>query len=122
MKPKRVWNDALDKVEAEGECRVCGATDYIEAAHVVSRKAADVEMVGPKGGRYLYVKPDAVVPLCGPFSANNCHGTHDGRELDLLPYLTVEEQLCAVEAAGGIEMARRRLCPSEYKSETKVMA
>lgn len=110
---RRSWKAALEKVEAEGQCRVCGTTEYLDAAHTISRKAQDVEVTGSRGGRHIYVMPDSVVPLCNGF-ANGCHGLYDGRELDLLPYLSIDEQLNAVDAAGGIEMARRRLCPSEY--------
>jgi hypothetical protein len=36
--------------------------------------------------------------------------------LDLLEYLTIEEQLHVVKALGGIENARMRLAPLDYKT------
>ena len=63
---KREWSDALTKCHEEGRCRVCGSSD-IQVAHVIGRKC-DAELEGPRGGRYKYVHPDSVVPLC-----NVCH-------------------------------------------------
>ncbi len=111
---RRHWDAAIEKVEKEAYCRVCWATEYLDAAHTYSRKDQDTEVTGSRGGTHVYVNPDSVVPLCNGF-ANGCHGLYDGRELDLLPYLSGEEQYDAVRAAGGIEMARKRLCPSEYR-------
>ena len=112
--PKRDWTDARAKVDAEGKCRRCGLGAYLEAAHVTGR-----EHDRPKGnGRTRYVHPDSVVPLCGPFPMG-CHGMQHRHEFDLLPLLTLREQLRAVEDCGGIELARRRLCPSEFASERR---
>jgi hypothetical protein len=47
---------------------------------------------------------DNVVPLCGDV----CHPAYDRHELDLLPYLTLPEQLAAVQQAGSIALAYRR--------------
>jgi hypothetical protein len=82
---------------------VCGGHPT-ELAHTVGRSRQDVDAIGPNGGRSLWVNPDAVVPLC-----KNHHMDYDGRRLDLLPYLSVDEQINAVDAAGGIELARNRL-------------
>lgn len=109
--PRCSWQAAIRKLEREGACRVCGCTTDVQAAHTVSRQLQDVEVEGPRGGRYLLVKEDAVVPLCGDFG-NGCHGKYDRRELDLLPYLFLAEQINAVEAAGGIASAYRRLTGS----------
>lgn len=49
---------------------------------------------------------DNVVPLCG--GPDGCHGAYDRHELDLLPYLTLPEQIAAVRQAGGIALAYRR--------------
>lgn len=42
-----------------------------------------------------------------------------GRELNVLPYLTLEEQLQAVRDAGGIEAARIRLEPVSHRQEVE---
>lgn len=112
--PRREWNDAIAKVEAEGCCRVCGATDYLDAAHIIGREH-DALIVGPRGGESLYVHPDSIVPLCGSFARNDCHGMYDGRELDLLAHLTLHEQVRAVEDAGGIISALKRVSGGEYE-------
>lgn len=106
---RRDWRDAIRKVEREGRCRVCGETRDLEAAHVIGRQH-DPVVVGPRGGKSLYVHPDCIVPLCGAFTENFCHAKYDRRSLDLLPYLHVHEQVRAVEDAGGIESARLRIC------------
>lgn len=49
------------------------------------------------------------MPLC-----RSCHEAYDARELDILHVLTIDEQLNALEAAGGLESARMRLAPSLY--------
>lgn len=102
------------KLENEAVCRVCSmdgddTNGRVEAAHTINRKAQDVLCTGPRGGEYMYVQPDAVVGLCGYH-----HRIYDARGLDILPYLSVAEQLNAVDAAGGIFAALRRLCPVEY--------
>jgi hypothetical protein len=43
------------------------------------------------------------------------HRAYDAHELDILHVLTLEEQVQAVRDAGGIENARKRLCPSLYR-------
>jgi hypothetical protein len=45
---------------------------------------------------------DAVVGLC-----RKCHISYDSHDLDLLPYLTVDEQVHATRMASGLERARR---------------
>ena len=101
---RRDWRNAIRKLHAEGRCRVCGATENLEAAHTVSRKRQDYEVEGPRGGSALYVKPESIVPLCKPH-----HMEYDARRLDLLPYLFLPEQTWAVECAGGIAAANKRL-------------
>lgn len=96
---KRNWTHARPKLVKEGRCRVCGASESLQAAHTIGRAKQDV-----KEGEGMLVLPDAIVPLC-----QSCHESYDGRRLDLLPYLTLWEQVSAVEAAGGIERARKRL-------------
>ncbi len=105
---RRDWRDAIRKIEREARCRVCGETRDLEAAHIIGR-VADPLVVGPRGGESRYVHPDAIVPLCGGFTDNFCHGAYDRREIDLLPYLHIHEQVRAVEDAGGILSALKRI-------------
>lgn len=63
---------------------------------------------GARGGKYLWVNPDSVIPLCN-FAGNNCHGAYDRHELSILAVLTLPEQVNSVEAAGGIFAANERL-------------
>ena len=108
--PPRDWADAREKLEREEQCRVCGATWRLECAHIMGRKHDEPKTPGSKT---LYVKPDRIVPLCGPFP-EGCHGDFDHRRIDLMIHLTPEEQAQAVLDAGGIELARRKLCPSAF--------
>lgn len=74
--------------------------------------------VDPSG--MLWVNPHDTVPLCGPATdAGTCHNAYDSHKLDLLPYLTLQEQLAAVKAAGGLELARTRLAPLAYRAVAK---
>lgn len=106
MAVRRDWTAANEKVEAEGECRVCGRSDLkLERAHVIGR-FRDAE-IRPGLRR---VDADSIVPLCGPFGdTDRCHTRYDRHALDLLPHLTLSEQVRAVQDAGGIEAARRRI-------------
>lgn len=105
--PRRDWKQAREKCEREGGCRVCGVWP-VEAAHVVGR-AADKDTRPRKGGTWT-VMPQRVVPLCAEH-----HRAYDAGSFDLLPHLEIGEQMWAVSDAGGIELARRRLCPSQYR-------
>jgi len=93
-------NAARAKVEREGGCRVCGApADKCDAAHVWDRS------LGGPG----FDNPDAIVPLCSRIKGGiGCHDDYDTHRLDLLPYLTTDEQVALVRYAGSIERARRR--------------
>jgi hypothetical protein len=85
--------DGVDNIEAP--CRFCGhgQAEYIDGtAHV------------------LVVQSVSVIPLCTAH-----HKRYDAHELDILHVLTLEEQVQAVQDAGGIENARKRLCPSLYR-------
>lgn len=113
--PKRIWADAIKKLEDEGSCRVCAfhgddTNGPLEAAHTINRKAQDEEITGPRGGRQLYVNPLHIVPLCSMH-----HRSYDARGLDLLPYLDLDEQEATIKPAGGLEGARKRLVPSDYR-------
>jgi len=106
--PNRDWDDAIRKVREEGECRVCGVQRQLEAAHLAPRKHDKPKRFGSKT---LWVNPANIVCLCA-----HCHrDLFDLGRLDLLEYLTVEEQLHVVEALGGIENARMRLAPLDYR-------
>jgi hypothetical protein len=104
--PRR-WGDARAKMEEEGRCRVCGEGPWniLEAAHVIGRRC-DPIMQGERGGQYRYVHPDSIVPLC-----KRCHASYDRRELDLLPFMFWPEQVRAVEDAGGVMSALKRVSP-----------
>jgi hypothetical protein len=121
--PERDWTDARAKVDEEGCCRICKRTDKkLEAAHVLGREH-DQPKVTADGRvlKTLYVDPDRVFPACGPFP-DGCHGDADYRRINVLPYLTMEEQLRAVEDAGGIEPARIRLEPVVRREEVEAAA
>lgn len=116
--PKRIWTDARAKVDLEAKCRVCGwtpiHTEELDAAHAMGRK---YDRPAHTGTKTLYVNPLDIVPLCPAFAPERCHQRFDAHELDLLPHLALEEQTRAVELAGGIEQARKRLAPSAYRLE-----
>ena len=104
--PDRSWDAAIEKCRDEGECRVCKIQRGLDAAHLAKREHD--QPVRP-GAKRLKVEPDNVIPLCA-----HDHYAFDHSELDVLPYLTVEEQLHVVRVLGGIEQARRRLAPTDY--------
>jgi len=118
--PKRDWADANAKVEIEGRCRVCGwEGDGLERAHIMGRK---YDQPAYTGTRTLYVNPLDILPLCPVFSPEKCHHRYDHKELDLLPFLAPEEQTRAVEVAGGIEAARKRVAPLRHREEVEESA
>jgi hypothetical protein len=117
-RPPRSWTQAREKFYLRGgRCQVCPNLRgrRVELAHVVGREhdyTAPVRMDGEWWPGV--VAPDRVVLLCGPATdTTTCHGQQHGRVLDLLPYLTLEEQVQAVADAGGISQAYDRLVPSE---------
>jgi hypothetical protein len=93
-------NAGREKVETEGRCRVCGDGPAwkLEAAHTWDRSL----------GKSSFDDPDLVVPLCGELHGTGCHQLFDRHSLNLLPYLTLQEQLALVKAAGGIARAMKR--------------
>jgi hypothetical protein len=103
--PRR-WDAAIGKVQSEGMCRYCGLSQDLQAAHVIGREHDPIE-VGPKGGETRVVLPESIVVLCSFH-----HGMYDARQLDLLPFLYVDEQAHAVKVAGGIMNALRRITGS----------
>jgi hypothetical protein len=107
MGPDRIWGKAIDKCRDEGACRVCGLRANLEAAHLAPRKHDKPKRLGAKT---RFVAPDNVIPMC-----SRDHYLFDAGRLDVLQYLTVEEQVHVVKTLGGIDMARRRLAPLDYK-------
>lgn len=89
----RSWTDARAKVEDEEFCRVCKMGGGLQAAHTIGR------VHDPDDGK---VRPDDIVPLCV-----KCHMDYDAHKLNLLPYLTIEEQAAAVSHVGIIGALRR---------------
>lgn len=124
MTVRRDWSEARQKVEAEGKCRRCYRSDVrLEAAHVIGR-AKDKPRVEGSTSRVLFVHPLSIVPLCGDRiegdrSVQGCHSLYDRGEITILPFLTLEEQLRAVEDARSIEAARRRLDAPDYRDEIR---
>lgn len=97
----RDWDDAREKVAAEGKCRVCGREPghgvRLEAAHIVPRALGGTD------------DPRCIVPLCRSAAtpAGGCHPAYDANVLDLEPYLTVGEQAYAVTLTGSLSAALR---------------
>lgn len=87
----RDWTAARAKVDRE-PCRVC-LGPFVDAAHIIPRSR-----VKPGPGE----DPKNIVPLC-----RVCHAAYDQGKLDLLPYLTREEQAYAVELVGLAEAYQR---------------
>lgn len=100
--PRRDWSAVT--ITAEDECRWCGRAGQTERAHVAGRTYDRKQDNGVR-----WVNPDSIVGLC-----RACHTAYDSHRLDLLPCLTLAEQVQAVIDLGGIEAARMRLVPSEY--------
>lgn len=119
--PKRDWGDARAKVDEEGCCRICKRSDRpLEACHVLGREH-DQPRVSEATGEVLqelYVHPDRIFPGCGPFP-EGCHGDVDMRRINVLPYLTLDEQIQAVKDAGGIAPAMMRLAPVDHREEVE---
>jgi hypothetical protein len=91
---KRDWRAARAKVEAEGACRRCGSTQLLDACHAIPRSR-----VGPPDGE----DPLNILVLC-----RLCHQeSHNGTGLDLLPYMTLEEQGHAAKLVGIAEAYQR---------------
>lgn len=104
-------------------CRVCGRGDRrIELAHVIGREhdLKDVEV--RDGFRVALVRPDRVVPLCGPaIDTGSCHWAYDAYRLDLWDYLTEREKELAIEDAGGLGRALRRCAPLTWEDRVEIV-
>jgi hypothetical protein len=94
-------NAAREKVEQEGQCRVCGCpADLCDAAHLWDRSLGGVG----------FDDADLCIPLCSRIKGGTgCHDAYDAHQLDLRPYVTVAEAVAVVRAARSIERARNRL-------------
>lgn len=118
MTVRRDWSDARRKVEDEGRCRLCSATGVrLEAAHILGRRY-DRPRVAGSSTKVLYCHPDSIIPLCGSTPDRvGCHYRYDAGEVSILAVLTPDEQIRAVQDAGGIELARRRIDAPDYRPE-----
>src|SRR5262249_5602498 len=100
---KRIWDDAITKRDGEGECRVCGQNSFLEAAHIIGRRADRYELDGtPRNTKTYRVEAVRIVPLCGVKAdtrRGGCHTEYDAHALDLANHLTPEEMEQAQEAA-----------------------
>lgn len=107
---KRDWSDATAKVQQEGRCRLHALHECdgpLQAAHVIGRRydkpavpltvRAAVALAPP-----LIVRAVDTVPLC-----RRHHHAYDARQLDILPYLTLQEQAAAVEHVGIVRALAR---------------
>lgn len=101
-------NPCRQKVEGEGECRLCSwaTVDQLDAAHLIPRSV--------KSGQG-FDDPDSCIPLCSAAKGGpGCHEDYDAHRVGVLGFLTLTEEVYAVLAAGGLEAARRILCPGDY--------
>ena len=98
---RRDWREARAKCEEEQVCRVCRRVpsgmlgDRLEGAHIIERKHDGAEVLAVD-----------VVPLC-----TSDHLAFDGRKLDLLPFLTPDEQSAGTLRAGGSISFLKRVSP-----------
>ena len=90
---RRDWTAARAKVDAEGQCRICGSTQSVEAAHIIPRSL---------NGSKANMEPDGIVPCC-----RSCHTRVDAHQIPLSPHLSTNEQAHAVKMAGSILHAIR---------------
>lgn len=99
---KRDWAQAKEKCWAE-PCRLLDSPLHVcetrrtECAHVMGRRFDSHREDG-----VLWVNPDSVIPLCP-----NAHREYDAHRLDILPYLTLDEQADAVKRVGIIRAIAR---------------
>jgi hypothetical protein len=84
------------KAEEQG-CRCCGSRFNVEAAHVLPRSRISP---GPAED------PRNIIGLCGHMGCG-AHRSFDEGVLDILPFLTREEQAYAVELVGLAEAYQR---------------
>lgn len=87
----RNWTQAKQKIEEERRCRIC--SNKPEPAHIIPRS----RIPGPEA-----MDARNIVPLC-----RQHHTEYDSHTLDLLPYLSHEEQSFAVQLVGMHEAYKR---------------
>lgn len=130
---RRDWSWAV--IKRHPACRVCGATDRkIELAHVIGREhdlknVSVCDWTDPRTGethleRVALVLPDRVVPLCGPqVNTGTCHNRLDlAHDLELWDHLLDEEKRQAIEDAGSLGLALRRLAPLTWEQRIELNA
>lgn len=122
--PKRDWTRARAKVEGEEVCRLGRdrtCQGKLEAAHVTGREFdppwSPPDHFDPELDDVydLDVRPESVIPLC-----RSHHRRYDLHNVDVLPVLTIDEQVRAVLDLDGIESARLRTAPTAYQTESPV--
>lgn len=116
--PKRDWTAAIAKRDGEECCRLGRdgtCSGRLEAAHVTGREHdppwSPPDDFDPDTDEVfeLWVRPESVVPLC-----SSHHRRYDLGAVDVLPVLTLDEQLRAFLDLDGIEAARLRTAPTAY--------
>lgn len=109
MPKRRDWTAAREKVDAEGQCRACGAGESsdvrLEAAHLWPRSMGGTQ------------EPAGIVPLCSRLGPHGCHQLFDEHRLNLGHVLTTEEQAELVRQSGSLASAMRRAYPLDYREE-----
>lgn len=102
--PRRDWRLAEWK---RGPCRVCGEEYGVELAHLSGR---EFDPPSEDPAYDLVVRPESVVPLCGPVgTTTTCHSLYDAHLLDLSGYITkVEGASVALDL--GLYGAYIRVC------------
>lgn len=119
--PRRIWDRARAKIDADPTCRFCGREDLperLQACHVSGRDRDGFDPVTrePRPQPWV-VEPDRIVQ-----GHAECHRAYDAHEGDgLLGKLTLEEEVQAVRdhypvmgrgRGSGISLSLRRLDPS----------
>jgi hypothetical protein len=90
----RDWTAAWEKVQAEGRCRAASndCSGQVDPHHIVPRGSGLGDAVDAASN---------IVPLCRLH-----HDLYHGGDLDLLPYLTHDEQAYAVFLVGYVNAGR----------------
>lgn len=105
----RDWTLARGKVTRERVCRLTDAAEYgdcagkVEAAHLIARAYDRPSEDDPQGVPIpRVVAPAETVPLCTVH-----HQAYDAHEVDLIPFLTLQEQAAAVRLVGLVRALQR---------------
>lgn len=99
------WGAADFKVEREDSCRVCtisGRMVPLFPVHTISAEKQN-ELLNDSSPA-PWVHPDAVIPMC-----ELCKEKWHGGEVNLVGRLTLEEEMNAIWAAGGMLQAAHDL-------------